>query len=252
MNPPNYRFPTEKEIKNLSRFVLRKKDKDLRGLKKIAEKWITAAWTNKLDYEINWFGIPIIQNPYDMVRMQELIFRVKPDVVIETGIAHGGSLIYYASLLELLGRGKVIGIDNDIRAHNRALLVKHPLYKRIRLIEGSSIDEKIAHRVKSQIKKGDKVLVILDSNHTHDHVAAELRLYAPLLSRGSYMVVFDTLIENLPRHYFKDRPWGRGNNPHTAVTAFLQTNKNFVVDPDIENKLIVTTAPGGYLKRIDD
>lgn len=250
MSISKYKFPTEKEIKNLSRFVLRKKNKDMRGLKKIAEKWRAAAWVNKLDYEVNWLGIPIIQNPYDMIRMQKLIFKVKPDVIIETGIAHGGSLIYYASLLELLGKGKVIGIDNDIRAHNKALLVKHPMYKRITLIDGSSIDEKIVHQVKQLVNKGDKVLVILDSHHTHDHVSRELKLYTPLVSRGSYTVVFDTLIEYLPKHYFKDRPWARGNNPHTAVRSFLKKSRDFMVDKDIENRIVLTAAPGGYLKKI--
>lgn len=250
MRLSKYKFPTEEEIKNLSRFVLRKKNKNVRELKKAARNWITAAWENKLDYEVNWLGIPIIQNPYDMVRMQELIFKVKPDVIIETGIAHGGSLIYYASLLELLGKGGVVGIDNDIRAHNKRLLVKHPMYKRITLIEGSSTDGKIVRRVRGLVKKRDTTLVILDSNHTHSHVLKELKLYAPLVSRGSYIVVFDTLIENLPKHDFKDRPWGRGSNPHTAVRSFLKKNKDFIVDKDVENRIVLTTAPGGYLNKI--
>ena len=250
MSLPRYKFPTEREIKNLSRFVLRKKDKDLGRLKKVAKHWIAASWINRLDYEVNWLGIPIIQNPYDMIRMQELIFRVKPDVIIETGIAHGGSLVYYASLLELLGKGKVVGIDNDIREHNKRLLVKHPMKRRIILIEGSSVDQKIIRQVRGLIRKRDKALVVLDSSHTHGHVLKELKLYAPFVSPGSYLVVFDTLIEHLPKNYFKDRTWGHGNNPHTAVRDFLQKNKDFIVDRDIENRIVLTAAPGGYLKKI--
>lgn len=245
-----FSFPTEKELENLSRFILRKKDKDKALLRKKALEWLTAAWRNKLDYEVNWLGIPIIQNPYDMVRMQELIFRLRPDFIVETGIAHGGSLVYYASLMELLGHGRVVGIDNDIRSHNRRLLEKHPLSKRFTMLEASSVDPKTVAQVKKIIGAGKKVMVLLDSHHTHDHVLKELELYSPLVSKGSHCVVFDTTLEYFPKNYFLDRPWGRGNNPKTAVDNFLHKNKNFVIDTDIEDKFFVTIAAGGYLKRI--
>jgi cephalosporin hydroxylase len=250
-----YKFPTENEIKNLSRFVLRKKNKNIRGLKKAARNWITVAWENKLDYEVNWLGIPIIQNPYDMVRMQELIFRVKPDVVIETGIAHGGSLIFSAAILELNavcggGEGEVLGIDIDIRSHNYKAIEEHPLSKRISMIEGSSIAPEVIVQVYEKACGKKCILVFLDSNHTHKHVLAELQAFAQLISVGSYCVVFDTLIEDMPADMFPDRPWGKGNNPKTAVWEWLKTHPEFEIEKSIEHKLLITVAPDGYLKRV--
>jgi len=182
--------------------------------------------------------------------MQEIIWQVKPDLIIETGIAHGGSLIFYASMLELLGgKGHVVGIDIDIRKHNRVEIEKHRMFKRITMIEGSSTDEKIAEEV-HQMARGKRVLVCLDSNHTHEHVLRELELYAPLVSVGSYCVVFDTIIENMPKGTYADRPWDVGNNPKTAVQAYLNEHDEFMVDVEIENKLLITVAPGGYLRRV--
>lgn len=204
----------------------------------------------KYSYNFTWLGRPIIQYPQDIIAMQEIIWRVKPDLIIETGIAHGGSLIFYASMLELLGGdGHVVGIDIDIRKHNRAEIERHPMFKRITMIEGSSTDEKIAEEVR-QMAGERRVLVCLDSNHTHEHVLRELELYAPLVSVGSYCVVFDTIIEDMPKGTYNDRPWDVGNNPKTAVQAYLKENDEFVVDEEIENKFLITVASGGYLKRI--
>jgi len=209
--------------------------------------------SNKAQYSYNfsWMGRPIIQYPQDMIAMQEIIWEVKPDLIIETGIAHGGSLIYYASLLELIGNGEVLGIDIDIRHHNRKEIEKHRMYKRIKMIEGSSISDEVADKVKNETIGKKSVLVSLDSNHTHEHVLQELKLYSPLVTLGSYIVVFDTIVENLPEGYFSQkRPWGISNNPKTAVDEFLKTNDKFDVDHAIDNKLLISVAPGGYLKRV--
>lgn len=202
-------------------------------------------------YNFSWMGRPVIQYPQDMIAMQEIIWEVKPDLIIETGIAHGGSLIYYASLLELIGKGEVLGIDIDIRDHNRQEIEKHPMYKRIKMIQGSSISSEVIEQVKKIAAAKSAVLVCLDSNHTHEHVLSELNLYSPLVNLGSYIVAFDTIVEDLPEGYFSQkRPWGIANNPRTAVDEFLKTNKNFEIDESIDNKLLISVAPGGYLKRI--
>jgi cephalosporin hydroxylase len=209
--------------------------------------------SNKAQYSYNfsWMGRPIIQYPQDMIAMQEIIWDIKPDLIIETGIAHGGSLIYYASLLELIGHGEVLGIDIDIRAHNKAEIEKHAMFKRIQMIQGSSIEEGTINKVKEYAKDKQRILVCLDSNHTHEHVLQELEAYAPLVSVDSYIVVFDTIVEDLPEGYFaQKRPWGVSNNPKTAVDAFLQANNHFVIDNHIDNKLLISVAPAGYLKRI--
>lgn len=209
--------------------------------------------SNKAQYSYNfsWMGRPIIQYPQDMIAMQEIIWELKPDLIIETGIAHGGSLIYYASLLELIGKGEVLGIDIDIREHNRQEIEKHPMFKRIKMLQGSSIDETLVQQVKEQTTGKQTVLVVLDSNHTQEHVLRELQLYAPFVTPGSYIVVFDTIVEDLPEGYFKEeRPWGIGNNPKTAVWEFLKTNDQFVINTAIDNKLLISVAPDGYLKRI--
>ena len=236
-------FESEKE-KNIKK---QGKDKEL---KKLAVKLITDSAKYKYSYNFDWLGRPIIQIPQDIVAMQEIIWEVKPDLIIETGIAHGGSLIFYASLLELIGKGEVLGIDIDIREHNKKEIEKHKMFKRIKMIEGSSVDETVVKQVKKIVKKHKKVMVCLDSLHTHSHVLNELNLYSKFVSKGSYLVVFDTIIEYMPKGFFKDRPWDKGNNPATAVKEFLKKNKNFIVDKEIENKLLITAAPGGYLKRI--
>ena len=202
-------------------------------------------------YNFSWMGRPIIQYPQDMIAMQEIIWEVKPDLIIETGIAHGGSLIYYASLLELIGNGEVMGIDIDIREHNRKEIETHPMYKRIKMIQGSSISREVIEQVKKIVTGKKAVLVSLDSNHTHEHVLSELNLYSPFVTPGSYIVAFDTIVENLPEGYFSQkRPWGVSNNPKTAVDEFLKGNKNFEIDDSIDHKLLISVAPGGYLKKV--
>lgn len=220
-------------------------------LQAAARSFNDASNSNQYSYNFSWMGRPIIQYPQDMIAMQEIIWEVKPDLIIETGIAHGGSLIYYASILELIGHGEVLGIDIDIREHNRIEIEKHPMFKRISMIQGSSIDQAIVDEVKKHAVGKKKILVCLDSNHTHDHVLSELEFYAPFVSVDSYLVVFDTIVEDLPEGYFSQpRPWGISNNPKTAVASFLRSNSNFAVDEAIDNKLLISVAPGGYLKRI--
>ena len=222
------------------------------NLKSAAKAFNDASNSNQYSYNFSWMGRPIIQYPQDMIAMQEIIWEVKPDLIIETGIAHGGSLIYYASLLELIGNGEVLGIDIDIRAHNKAEIEKHPMYKRIKMIEGSAISEETLLQVQSAAAGKQKILVCLDSNHTHEHVLRELEMYAPFVSVGSYIVVFDTIVEDLPENYFnQQRPWGIGNNPKTAVYDFLKTTSDFVTDESIDHKLLISVAPEGYLKRIN-
>lgn len=210
----------------------------------------------KYAYNFFWLGVPIIQEPQDMQALQEIIWEVKPDLIIETGIAHGGSIIFSASMLALLEicerikKGDVLGIDIDIRSHNKKAILAHPMSKKITMLEGSSIDEGIIRKVTEFAKKKKRVLVCLDSNHTHEHVLAELRAYAPLVSVGSYIVVEDTGIEDLPAGTISDRPYGKGNNPKTAVSEFLKENNNFKIDKIIASKLILTGSPDGYLKRI--
>jgi cephalosporin hydroxylase len=219
----------------------------------------------KYTYNFAWQGRPIIQFPQDMVAMQELIWEVKPDLIIETGIAHGGSLIFSASMLALLEyceaietqkvldpskpKRRVLGLDIDIRAHNRDAIKAHPMSNRIDMIEGSSIAPEIIKQVHKYAGDYQKILICLDSNHTHDHVLAELEAYAPLTSVDSYCVVFDTIVEDMPDDMFPDRPWGVGNNPKTAVWEYLKTHPEFEIDKSIQNKLLITVAPDGYLKR---
>jgi len=224
-------------------------------LKSSAHEFIKTSLAPEYSYNFSWLGRPIIQYPQDMIAMQELIWEVKPDLIIETGIAHGGSLIFSASMLELLysctgSEGEVLGIDIDIRSHNRKAIEEHPMYKRINLIQGSSIDPEIVAQVVEKIKGKKRVLVCLDSNHTHEHVLAELKAYAPLTSIGSYCVVFDTIVDDMPKELSRDRPWGPGDNPKTAVWEYLKTHPEFKIDKSIQNKLLITVAPDGYLKRI--
>lgn len=223
------------------------------NLQELTNRWFVESCKHKYSYNFEWMGRPIIQFPQDMIAMQEIIWKVKPDLIIETGIAHGGSLIFYSSMLELIGgEGQILGIDVDIRQHNRVEIEKHPMFKRITMIEGSSIDNQIVKQVYDFAQGKSRVLVVLDSNHTHDHVLKELELYSPLVTIFSYLVVFDTVVEDMPEDFFPDRPWGKGNNPKTAVWEFLKTNKRFEIDKDIEAKLLITVAPDGYLKCVDD
>jgi len=225
-------------------------------LKNLGHQFMLASTQPKYSYNFYWFGRPIIQYPQDIVAMQELIWKVKPDLIIETGIAHGGSLIFSASMLAILEvagiiqSGKVLGIDIDIRKHNRVEIEKHPLSNKIKMIQGSSIDETIVKQVYDFARDYKSILIVLDSNHTHNHVLAELNVYAPLVSKGSYCVVFDTIIEDMPEGAFPGRPWGKGNNPKTAVREYLKTHPEFEIDSSIENKLLITVSPGGYLKRV--
>jgi cephalosporin hydroxylase len=201
-------------------------------------------------YNFRWLGRPIIQFPQDLVALQEIVWETRPEVVVETGIAHGGSLVFYASLLQLLGGdGFVLGVDIDIRQHNRTAIEAHPLAPRIKMIEGSSVDPAIVARVREAVG-GRRTMVVLDSNHTGDHVLSELQLYSPLVSAGCYLVVLDTIVERMPKALFPDRPWGPGNNPMTAVDEFLKTTDQFVIDREIDDKLLFTVAPRGFLKRV--
>lgn len=220
------------------------------NFKNLSKKWFLDSFQHEYSYHFKWLGRPIIQYPQDMIAIQELIWKIKPDLIIETGIAHGGSLILSASILELIGKGEVIGIDIEIKKHNRMPMENHPLGKRIHMIEGSSISKSIRNKVYEFAKGKKRVMVILDSNHTHKHVLNELKLYSPLVTKGSYLVVMDTIIEYMPKSFFKNRPWGIGDNPMSAVKEFLKHNKRFKVDNIIEKKLVITVAPNGYLKCI--
>jgi cephalosporin hydroxylase len=235
------------------------------ALQMVTRDWINCANRQKYSYHFEWLGRPIIQYPQDIVAMQELIWQVKPDLIIETGIAHGGSLIFSASMLAQLdlceaiesgekidprvSKRKVLGLDIDIRAHNRAAIEAHPMASRIQMIEGSSISPEVVAQVTAIAANYNRVLVCLDSNHTHEHVLAELNAYASLVTSGSYCVVFDTVIEDLPETSFPDRPWGRGNNPKTAVHEYLKTHPEYSIDKSIDYKLLVSVAPDGYLRK---
>ena len=239
------------------------KDRDMQDLSRI---WLRDTLKHRYTYNFSWLGRPIIQYPQDMLAMQELIWSIKPDLIIETGIAHGGSLVFSASLLAQLdmcdaieagtsfnpkeSRRKVLGIDIDIRAHNRDAIEAHPMASRIQMIQGSSIASDIIEQVKQVASGYSRILVCLDSNHTREHVLAELVAYAPLTSVGSYCVVFDTIVEDLPAEMFPDRPWGPGDNPKTAVWEYLKTHPEFEIDKSIQHKLLITVAPDGYLKRV--
>jgi len=244
MNPiEEFFWERSKEIKKMS--------SDQR-LRKMSIDWMLASDKYKYSYNYTWLGRPIIKYPSDIVATQEIIWRVKPDLIIETGVAHGGSLMLSASMLEILGGdGRVIGIDIDIRAHNRKEIETHPMAKRIDLIEGSSVDPDIASQVQKRIKPNNKVMVFLDSLHTHAHVLSELEIYAPMVSIGSYLVLPDTFIEYFPKGYYaRSRPWDVGNNPMTALREFMKKNNDFEVDQELNDKLMITEAFEGYLRRI--
>jgi len=220
--------------------------------RKASESFFQQSVSHEYHYHFKWLGLPIIQFPQDILAMQEIIWQVKPDLIIETGIARGGSLIFYASMLELLGKdGLVVGIDIDIRAENRQNIENHPLARRITMLEGSSTDPHIAALVAELTVGRKNVLVALDSMHTRAHVAAELELYAPLVTKDSYLVVFDTVIQDLPDTFHTGKPWNQEDNPKLAVHEFIATHTGeFTIDQSIQAKLMVTVAPDGYLKRI--
>lgn len=229
-------------------------------------EWLRAITPHRYPYNFRWLGRPIIQLPQDVVAVQELVWETRPDVIVETGIAHGGSLVLSASILAMLdladaaARGgtvdprrpsrRVIGVDIDIRAHNRAAVEAHPLAPWIRMVQGSSIDPSTVAEVRALVPEGARVLVMLDSNHTHDHVLEELRAYAPLTTPGSWCIVFDTLLEDMPAEFCTGRPWAPGNSPKTAVHAYVREDARFRIDASIHQKLQLTVAPDGYLRRV--
>lgn len=229
-----------------------KKQGENSSLNTLAYKFMSETADNKYSYNFHWMGRPIIQFPQDMIAMQEIIWEVKPDLIFETGIAHGGSLIMYAGFMEMMGieNGHVLGVDIDIRDHNREEIESHPMSKRITMIEGSSIDNLVVEQVVKFASNYNRVLIILDSNHTHEHVLKELKAYSDLVTVGSYCVVFDTVVEDMPGHFYADRPWGKGDNPKTAVWEFISKNDDFIIDKEIQNKLLITVAPDGFLKRV--
>lgn len=253
----NFKMECSKEIYSMGKDA---------GLQLASMNWINLSAASRYTYHFEALGRPIIQYPQDIVAMQELIWQVKPDLIIETGIAHGGSLILSASMLAMLDYcdaieqskvldpkntpRRVLGIDIDIRDHNLKALKAHPLSNRIDVIQGSSVDPKIIAQVREKAENYQRVLVLLDSNHTHEHVLTELEAYAPLVTLDSYCVVFDTIIEDMPDELFSDRPWGKGNNPKTAVWQYLEKNTQFEIDKQIHSKLLITVAPDGYLRKI--
>ena len=213
----------------------------------ISRLWIRTGWVGKFSYNFCWMGRPVIQMPEDLLMVQEIIYKVQPHVIIETGVAHGGSSVFYASLLEILGRGRVISIDIEIRPHNRIALEAHPLKKRITLIERNSVAPETAEEVRGLLSPDEKVMVVLDSNHTKEHVRRELELYGPLVTPGSYIVTADGLMEDLidvPR----GKPEWTRDNPKAAVHEFLATHPEFELDPE-PTRLGVTYWPDGYLRR---
>lgn len=222
-------------------------DGDVRAAVAVIEQ----AWSvHRYSYNFTWLGVPVIQIPQDLLALQEVIWTTKPDLIIETGVAHGGSLVFFASMLQILGNGgRVVGIDIDIRPHNRERIEAHPLAPLIELFEGSSVARAVIDAVNNRAA-AKRVMVVLDSNHTHEHVLAELRAYAPLVGEGCYCCVMDTIVERMPEGTYADRPWSRGNSPMTAVDAFLSECEDFAVDDAIDRKLQFSMAPRGYLQRV--
>ena len=235
----------EEKLKNIKKMGL------TRELRELAVEFIEKSGKYRYSYNFEWLGLPIIQFPQDIVAIQEIIWSSKPDLIIETGVARGGSLILSASILELIGgNGEVLGIDVDIRNHNRKAIESHTLNRRIQLLEGSSVDSEVIRQVSEMAATKNRIMVMLDSMHTHDHVYKELVNYSQFVSKECYLIVFDTSIEFMPENYFPNRPWKKGDNPKTAVDQFLELYDDFVVDEEINNKLLISTAQRGYLKRI--
>tara|TARA_A100001035_G_C27713976_1_gene468586 strand:- start:176 stop:922 length:747 start_codon:yes stop_codon:yes gene_type:complete len=221
-------------------------------LKKKSIEWMIAADKYKYTYNFSWMGRPIIKYPADMIVQQELMWNLRPDLIIETGIAHGGSIIFSASMMKMMGiKGEVIGVDIDIREHNRSLIEDHPMSDIIEMYEGSSIDINIIKKIKEKADKHKTILVILDSCHSHEHVFNELLLYSQFVTKNSYIILPDTFIEFFPKGYYaKNRPWDKGNNPYTALKSFLKSNDNFIIDKDLSSKACITETIDGYLKKI--
>jgi cephalosporin hydroxylase len=220
------------------------------GFRLLTELWVKAGWQRKLSYEVTWLGVPIIQIPEDIVMMQDLLYKVRPRVVVETGVAHGGSAILYASILRLLGQGRVIAIDIEIRKYNRLAIQSHPLSDSIVLLEGSSTDQAIFERVRALVGNQEPVIVTLDSNHSREHVRQELEMYSTLIGPGSYIVVFDTVMDLVA-----DTPMGKHDWPRSGAGAaareFLHDHPEFQVDP-YYNRLGATYCAGGFLRRRDE
>jgi cephalosporin hydroxylase len=221
-----------------------------RQLAQAALELNVAADEHDWSYQWSWLGLPVIQMPPDIVVMQEVIWETRPQLVIETGIARGGSLVLYASILQLIGEGEVLGIDVDIRAHNREAIETHPLARRIRMVEGSSLDEAVLAEARRAADAVERVMVVLDSDHTHEHVLAELHAYGELVTVGQFLVVADTFVEDIPVQDHRRRQWGPGDNPATALRAWLDEAEGFEPDPFINAKLLLSASPGGYLRRM--
>jgi cephalosporin hydroxylase len=235
------------DVKNRKQIKAMAKDAEFN---KLSEKWCVRSLKHQYPHHFTWLGRPILQFPQDVIAMQEIIWKVKPEVIIETGVARGGSLIFYASMLKLLGNhGEVVGIEIALRKHNRDALKKHPFSKKIKIVDGSSVDPKVAMRVHDYVG-GRKAMVVLDSNHLGSHVLQEMNLYSDLVTKGSYLIVSDTFLESFPPGFFPNRPWDKGDNPATAVYEFMKTNKRFKNDEELVNKLGITSCPVGYLKCI--
>lgn len=230
---------------------------DSRGVE-LGKQFNIESCGNGYTYNFSWMGVPIIQYPQDMIMMQEIIFNARPELIIETGVAHGGSLIFYSSLLELIGKGRVIGVDIEIRKHNRDVIESHPMYKRISLVEGSSVDVETVKKVENMILPGESTMVILDSKHTHDHVLQELISYSKFVSPGGYLVVFDTTVETfdnetileLAKNY-RFSPWGKGSNPRSAIAKFLESDNSFYIEHEWHRKCMVTNCWEGVLRKRD-
>lgn len=229
-----------------------------------SQDWLRESMQKRYVYNFDWMGRPIIQYPQDMVAMQEIIWKTRPDVIVETGIAHGGSLILSASLLAMLDyadaveegtlldpanpKRRVVGVDIDVRAHNREAMEAHPMASRITMIEGSSVEASTIAQVKEALGDAKRVMVCLDSMHTHEHVIKELNAYGTMTTPGCYCIVFDSFVEDMPQGFFDDRPWDVGDNPKTAVHEWLPDHANFEIDDDYQAKLQITVAPDGFLR----
>ena len=222
-----------------------------RRIKKLSAEWMNHVLEYEYHYHFSWLGMPMIQFPSDILVLQELVWRLEPDLIVDVGVARGGSVIFFASMLSLIGNeGHVVGVDIDFRAHNLKAIKEHKLYRNVTLIEGSSTDKDVKSQLISIANKANKVMVILDSNHSHEHVLMELETYTAFVTLDSYIVVFDTVIEEIPEKFNEGKPWSRGNSPKTAVDCFLEGNNKFILDRSFEEKALITSAPGGFLRRV--
>jgi cephalosporin hydroxylase len=223
-----------------------------KNLADVAHEFIVRSDKYGYGYQWTWLGLPIIQMPQDILLTQEIIWECKPDVIIETGVAWGGSVVLYASILQLIGKGNVVAVDVNLMDHVTAQIMGYSFSNRINLYKGSSVDPSIVSRIKSHIEPGQSVMVLLDSSHTHEHVLAELKLYAPLITKGQFLIVSDTVVDDIPPQGHRPRPWGPGNNPKTALVSYLKSTDRFVVDGYLNSKLMLTYSPGGYCRCVED